>query len=271
MPELPEVETTLRAIRPELEGRRIAGMRIGRRDLRWPVSPELPGMVVGERVVSACRRAKYILASTAAGTLIVHLGMSGSIRILREERPPGPHDHVDLVMQGGVRLRYTDPRRFGAWLWTSDPPETHVLLRALGPEPWDAGLNAGHLHTLASGRKAPVKSFIMDNAVLVGVGNIYANEALFRAGIHPARHAGRVSVARWGVLLAEIRNVLEAAIASGGSTLRDFTSGDGKPGYFAQTLQVYGRGGLPCMVCGAALQEIRIGGRASVYCPRCQR
>lgn len=271
MPELPEVETTLRAIRPVMEGRRVQQMVLRRRDLRWPVSVELPDILAGQTVEAVRRRAKYILASTAGGTLIIHLGMSGSIRILQADRPPGPHDHVDLVMQGGVRLRYTDPRRFGAWLWTSDAPESHSLLRALGPEPWDASLTPAHLHALALGRKAPLKSFIMDNGVLVGVGNIYASEALFRAGIHPARAAGRLSVERWALLLAEIRKVLEAAIASGGSTLKDFTSGDGKPGYFAQTLQVYGRGGLPCMACSATLREIRIGGRASVYCPCCQR
>jgi formamidopyrimidine-DNA glycosylase len=271
MPELPEVETTLRAILPVVNDRCVDNLVVRRGDLRWPVPALMPEKLAGQFIRNARRRAKYILADVADGTLIVHLGMSGSIRIVDVPPPAGPHDHIDLVMEGGPCLRFTDPRRFGAWLWAEGPPEDHVLLKHLGPEPWDAVLTAEALWQRAEGRKTPVKSFIMDNAVLVGVGNIYANEALFRAGIHPARAAGRISIQRWSLLLAEIRAVLAAAITSGGSTLRDFTSGDGKPGYFAQTLQVYGRSGLPCMTCGTVLQEVRIGGRSSVYCSRCQR
>jgi len=271
MPELPEVETTLRALAPVLVGRRIAEVTVRRNDLRWPVPPDLGARLAGQTVRSARRRAKYLLLEVAGGTLIVHLGMSGSIRILSAPRPPGEHDHIDLRMADGRCLRYTDPRRFGAWLWTADPAEVHPLLRHLGPEPWDERLDAANLRALARRRKTPVKAFIMDNAVVVGVGNIYATEALFRAGVRPGRAAGRLSLAEWGRLLIEMRTVLEAAIRSGGSTLRDFTSGDGKPGYFAQTLQAYGRAGLPCVACGAPLKEVRIGGRSSVYCPRCQR
>lgn len=271
MPELPEVETTVRAIRPVLEGHKALDMILRRRDLRWPVSPELPGVVRGATFRRVRRRAKYILVDVGGGTLIVHLGMSGSIRILTGERPAGPHDHVELILAGGKRLRYTDPRRFGAWLWTPGLVDEHPLLRDLGPEPWDERVTPAYLQGRAEGRKGPVKAFIMDNAVVVGVGNIYATEALFRAGIHPARAAGRLSLLRWARLLEEIRAVLGEAIASGGSTLRDFTSGDGKPGYFAQTLKAYGRAGMPCTGCGVALRELKIGGRSSVYCPRCQR
>lgn len=272
MPELPEVETTVRAVRPVLEGQKIGSLVVRRRDLRWPVPSSLPSAVEGQVVDRVWRRAKYLLAEMATGTLIVHLGMSGSIRILKSGAlAPGPHDHIDMLMQDGVCLRYTDPRRFGAWLWTDQPVQTHVLLRDLGPEPWEPFLTGAFLRERAGGRSVPVKSFIMDNHVLVGVGNIYATEALFRAGIHPARHAGKIAEARWDALLAAIRDVLESAIRSGGSTLRDFSSGDGRPGYFAQRLQAYGRAGLPCVICGAALRDTRLGGRASAYCPTCQR
>lgn len=271
MPELPEVETTLRAIRPVLEGRKIRRLDVRRHDLRWPVTAGIAGRLAGQTVSQVRRRAKYLLASVAGGTLIVHLGMSGSIRLLREPRQPGPHDHIDLLMADGTCLRYTDPRRFGAWLWTAEDPVGHPLLRELGPEPWDKALTAASLHELAAGRKAPVKAFIMDNHVLVGVGNIYATEALFRAGIHPGREAGRIVLSRWEVLLTEIRAVLDSAIRSGGSTLRDFSSGEGRPGYFAQSLQAYGRAGQPCLRCGTCLRELRLAGRASAYCPGCQR
>lgn len=271
MPELPEVETTLRAIGPVLEGQRIERVIIRRADLRWPIPEDLPSLLMGQRVERVRRRAKYLLADVAGGTLIVHLGMSGSIRILARSMPPGLHDHVDLQVDGGPRLRYTDPRRFGAWLWTDMPPEHHPLLKKLGPEPWDSALTPEGLHQASRNRAVPVKAFIMDNAVLVGVGNIYATEALFRAGVRPTRPAGRVTLKEWAVLLKEIRSVLEAAIRSGGSTLRDFTSGDGKPGYFAQTLQAYGHAGEPCVLCETEIRETRIGGRASAYCPACQR
>lgn len=271
MPELPEVETTLRAIRPVVEGRRVEQMIVRRRDLRWPVSAELPDALAGTVINRAWRRAKYLLLEADTGTLVVHLGMSGSIRILSRDEPVRAHDHIDLVLGGGKALRYTDPRRFGAWLWVLEPVMKHPLLSDLGPEPWDPELSAASLQALAYGRRVPIKSFIMDNQIIVGVGNIYATEALFRAGIHPGRQAGRVASARWSRLLQEIRAVLESAIASGGSTLRDFSSGDGRPGYFAQKLQAYGREGLPCVVCGEALRALRIGGRASAYCPHCQR
>lgn len=271
MPELPEVETTLRAIGPVLEGRRIECVIVRRADLRWPIPEDLPSRLKGQRVERVRRRAKYLLADVAGGTLIVHLGMSGSIRILEKSLPAGPHDHIDLQIAGGPQLRYTDPRRFGAWLWTDMLPEHHPLLKKLGPEPWDLVLTPEALHRRSRHRAVPIKAFIMDNAVLVGVGNIYATEALFRAGVRPGRAAGRVTLKEWAFLLKEIRSVLEAAIRSGGSTLRDFTSGDGKPGYFAQTLQAYGRAGEPCVLCESEIRETKIGGRASAYCPACQR
>lgn len=270
MPELPEVETTLRAIVPVLDGARVAELVVRRNDLRWPIPSDLAARLEGQVVQRMRRRAKYLLADIAGGTLIVHLGMSGSIRILARPMTAGPHDHVDLRVEGGPWLRYTDPRRFGAWLWTAEPAERHPLLRGLGPEPWDDVIDAAYLRERARHRKVPVKAFIMDNAVVVGVGNIYATEALFRARIRPRRSAGRVSLAEWGRLLDEIRAVLASAIASGGSTLRDFSSGEGRPGYFAQTLQAYGRASMPCVACGRALGEVRIGGRSSVYCPHCQ-
>lgn len=271
MPELPEVEITLQAIRPVLEGRRIARMTIRHHGLRWPVPPSLPARLAGQTAHCVRRRGKYLLVEIGGGTLLVHLGMSGSIRLLPREAAPGPHDHIDIMTVDGRVLRYTDPRRFGAFLWIDGDPTRHKLLRVLGPEPWDPDLTAASLRARAAGHKRPVKSFIMDNGVLVGVGNIYASESLFRARIHPKRPVGRISTAAWTRLLRAIREVLEEAIRAGGTTLRDFSSGDGRPGYFARQLAVYGRGGEPCPRCAVRLLEIRIGGRTSVYCGRCQR
>ena len=197
--------------------------------------------------------------------------MSGSLRILPADTPPGPHDHLDLVLEDGRCLRLTDPRRFGALLWTRRDPVRHRLLADLGPEPLGPAFDGALLHARSRDRRAAVKAFIMDGHVVVGVGNIYANEALFRAGIHPARAAGRIGRARYRRLAGAIRELLTEAIAQGGTTLRDFVGSDGRPGYFRQTLAVYGRGGLPCLRCGGTLREIRIAQRATVYCPRCQR
>lgn len=273
MPELPEVETTLRAIRPVLTGRHIRHLVVRHRQLRWPIPSALPALLADQPVLAVRRRAKYLLIETAAGTLIVHLGMSGSIRLHNDGRfaPVGPHDHVDIVMVDGTLLRYTDPRRFGAFLWTAGDPAQHPLLRRLGPEPWDPSVSAHYLRERAAGRRTAIKSLLMDNQVVVGVGNIYANEALFRAGIHPARAAGRISLARWQLLLDAIRDVLAEAIAAGGTTLKDFSAGEGRPGYFAVALAVYGRGGEACRRCGAALRASRIAGRSTVHCPQCQR
>lgn len=270
MPELPEVETTLRAIRPVLLGRCVRAVQVRQWQLRWPIPDNLPSLLAGQPVLAVRRRAKYLLIEVPTGTLIVHLGMSGSIRLLPGAGGAGPHDHVDLVMADGDLLRYCDPRRFGAFLWAAGEVMRHPLLRHLGPEPWDECVSARYLQDLAAGRRVAVKTFLMDNRVIVGVGNIYANEALFRAGMHPGRAVGRISLPRWQRLLDAVRAVLTEAIAAGGTTLKDFSAGAGKPGYFAVELAVYGRGQAPCLGCGTLLREVRTAGRSTVYCPRCQ-
>lgn len=271
MPELPEVETTRRGIEPHVRDRRVADLVVRQRQLRWPIPPGLRRTLAGARIASVARRGKYLLLSIDSGTLIIHLGMSGSLRILNAGRPPGVHDHVDLLLDSGTCLRYTDPRRFGAWLWCDGPPDTHPLLKDLGPEPLDDAFSGEYLHALARGRKVPVKSFLMNSRVVVGVGNIYANEALFRAAIHPARAAGRISRERYILLAGAVKSVLSEAIRQGGTTLRDFVGSEGRPGYFRQRLQVYDRRDLPCPLCAGPIRERRIGQRSSFYCPSCQR
>jgi len=271
MPELPEVETTRRGIEPHIRGHRVTGLIVRQRQLRWPVPARLGQHLRGHPVKSVDRRGKYLLLSVGAGTLIVHLGMSGSLRIIHNDTAPGPHDHVDLLLDNGSRLRFTDPRRFGAWLWTRDAIETHPLLATLGPEPLSEMFSADYLHELSRSRKLAVKSFIMNSHVVVGVGNIYASEALFRAGIHPARAAGRISLSRYRQLADAIKSILDEAIRQGGTTLRNFVNGEGKPGYFSQSLQVYSRRDTPCPRCATPIREARIGQRSSFYCPICQR
>lgn len=268
MPELPEVETTRRGIAPHVVGQTVARVLIREPRLRWPVPDALRRRLPGQTILAVERRAKYLLLHTARGTVLLHLGMSGSLRIVPRENPPGKHDHVDLVLADGNCLRLRDPRRFGALLWTDDPLH-HPLLASLGPEPWD--LPRDYLCECARGRKQAVKSFIMDSRIVVGVGNIYANEALFESGIRPTRAAGKVSRACYERLTEAITTVLDAAIRHGGTTLRDFFNSEGKPGYFRMNLKVYGRAGEPCVNCGAALKSLRVGQRASYYCPRCQR
>ncbi|MBH9415623.1 bifunctional DNA-formamidopyrimidine glycosylase/DNA-(apurinic or apyrimidinic site) lyase [Pseudomonas aeruginosa] len=270
MPELPEVATTRRGIAPYLAGQRVERV-IGReRRLRWPIPEDLDVRLSGQRIVSVERRAKYLLLGAEAGTLISHLGMSGSLRLVESGTPASRHEHVDIELASGMALRYTDPRRFGAMLWSLAPLE-HELLRNLGPEPLTDAFAGQRLFELSRGRSMAVKPFIMDNAVVVGVGNIYASEALFAAGIDPRKPAGSISKARYLRLAEEIKRILAIAIERGGTTLRDFVGGAGQPGYFQQELFVYGRGGEFCKVCGSTLREIRLGQRASVYCPRCQR
>lgn len=275
MPELPEVETALRGIRPHLEGQRIARLLVRNPRLRQPIPPDLAERLAGQPIVALARRAKYLLIELGAGTLILHLGMSGSLRVLPAETPPLTHDHVDLILADGRCLRFHDPRRFGLFLWTPDPPELararHPLLCHLGPEPLEAGFDGDRLHRLAQGRRVAVKSLIMDGATVVGVGNIYASESLFLAGIHPARPCNRIGLERYRRLADSIRRVLAAAIRQGGTTLRDFVNEDGNPGYFAQSLHVYGRTGQPCTACDTPVRERRIGQRSSFYCPTCQR
>lgn len=270
MPELPEVETTRRGIAPHLIGNTIRRVVVRERKLRWPVPRALERGLAGATVHAVERRAKYLLIHAGAGTAIVHLGMSGSLRVLPGSMPPFAHDHVDLELDGGQVLRYTDPRRFGCWLWTRRDPLAHTLLRDLGPEPLGDGFDGALLHATSRGRRAPVKAFIMDGHIVVGVGNIYASEALFRAGIHPSRPAGRISRQRYDALADAIREVLAYAIREGGTTLRDYTQSDGNPGYFALKLDVYDREGEPCRRCKAPVRQRVIGQRSSYYCPVCQ-
>lgn len=270
MPELPEVETTRRGIAPYLEGQRVQRVVVRDRRLRWPVAEDLDIRLSGQRVERVERRAKYLLIHAETGCLIVHLGMSGSLRLVSAGTPPGKHEHIDIELESGWLLRYTDPRRFGAFLWAADPFQ-HTLLQKLGPEPLSEAFDGERLFGLSRRRTMAVKPFIMDNAVVVGVGNIYATEALFSAGIDPRRAAGSVSRARYLRLAEAIKRILAQAIECGGTTLRDFVGGDGQPGYFQQTLSVYGRAGQFCNICGTTLRDVRLGQRASVFCPRCQR
>ncbi|MFQ5643833.1 MAG: bifunctional DNA-formamidopyrimidine glycosylase/DNA-(apurinic or apyrimidinic site) lyase [Thiogranum sp.] len=271
MPELPEVETTRRGIEPHLRGRTIQKLVVRQPRLRWPVATTLATSIRHSRIEQVSRRAKYLLIGTDRGTLIIHLGMSGSLRIVRDNTAPGPHDHIDMLMDNDITLRYTDPRRFGAWLWTKNSSASHPLLCSLGPEPLGDGFNTDHFFTRSRGRRLAIKSFLMDSHNVVGVGNIYASEALFRAGIHPARAAGRISRQRYAKLVNAVKQVLTEAIRQGGTTLRDFSNGEGKPGYFQQSLNVYGRSGKPCPVCTTPIREARTGQRSTFYCPRCQR
>ena len=269
MPELPEVETTRRGIAPHILGQVIHGAVVRQAQLRWPV-PELNRLLGGQLVQAVERRAKYILIRFAHGTLIIHLGMSGSLRLVPAGTPPRPHDHVDLVCAGSC-LRLHDPRRFGALLWTEGDPFAHPRLRGLGPEPLSDEFDGNYLYRIAHARRAAIKTLLMDGKVVVGVGNIYATEALFRAGIHPRRAGRQISRKRLGQLVHEVKQVLTNAIERGGTTLRDFLNESGQPGYFAQELLVYGRAGQPCRRCGTLLKTRQIGQRASAYCPSCQR
>ncbi len=270
MPELPEVETTRRGIEPHLVGRSVTSLDVRQPKLRWPVPDHLSQLLPGRAVQSVERRGKYLLIRFDCGELLVHLGMSGSLRVVDKTKSPGKHDHVDLTLNDGKCLRLTDPRRFGAVLWQAEG-ELHELLAHLGPEPLSDQFDADYLIERAKGRKTAIKTFIMDSKVVVGVGNIYANEALFAAGIHPKRAAGQISRARMERLVDEIKRVLAAAIMQGGTTLKDFVGSDGKPGYFKQELNVYGRRGEPCVTCERPLKEIRLGQRSTVYCSHCQR
>lgn len=271
MPELPEVETSLRGISPHLSGRRIARLEVRDARLRWPIPPDTNALVAGQQILGLRRRAKYLLLDLERGCLLLHLGMSGSLRVLPAGTPPELHDHVDLVLDDGHCLRFRDPRRFGMLQWTPSPAEAHPLLRDLGPEPFAPAFDGRYLHRRAHGRRCAVKTFIMDSHIVVGVGNIYASESLHLAGIHPSRPAGRIGQRRYQRLSEAIRTVLSQAIAQGGTSLRDFVQEDGHPGYFAQSLRVYGRTGSPCPACGASIRQRRIGQRSSFFCSSCQR
>ena len=271
MPELPEVETTLRGIAPHLTGQHVKDVIIRHPKLRWPVPEKLPGLLRGQTIRRLRRRAKYLIVEFDHGTLIFHLGMSGSLRILTSPTPATPHDHFDLLLHNGNVMRLRDPRRFGAVLWHEGDIGQHALFKHLGPEPLEGGFDGAYLHRATRSRRAAIKLAIMDNHVVVGVGNIYANEALFRAGIRPQLAANKLSLARCRRLALAIGEVLREAIEQGGSTLRDFVHSDGSSGYFQQHYFVYGRTGEPCRVCGTAIKQIKQGQRSSFYCPACQR
>ncbi|MGL1833201.1 bifunctional DNA-formamidopyrimidine glycosylase/DNA-(apurinic or apyrimidinic site) lyase [Rhodocyclaceae bacterium SMB388] len=270
MPELPEVETTRRGILPVLTGRIVTGCRVRNPRLRLPVCDLMESRVTGRKLLDVGRRAKYLLLIFDAGCVIVHLGMSGSLRVVPADLPPGPHDHVDLVF-GASALRLRDPRRFGLIVWHDGDALAHPLLRHLGPEPLEAGFDAGWLYRATRATQVPIKQALMDGRRVVGVGNIYASESLFRACINPlvsARTLGRVRCAR---LVGCVRETLQDAIVAGGSTLRDFVGGDGRPGYFQQQYFVYGRAGQACRVCGQAIVKATVAQRATFWCPHCQR
>jgi len=275
VPELPEVETTRRGIAPHLIGRRITGVTLRRRDLRWPIPPEVSELLPGQRIDDVERRAKYLLLHTQVGSALLHLGMTGVLRVLPPDALIGKHDHVDIELEptrteGERILRFTDARRFGCLLW-QPPGEVHELLANLGPEPLTDDFDGDLLWRASRSRTAAVKLFLMDNAIVVGVGNIYASEALFAAGIDPRRPAGTVSRARYARLAAEVKRILAWAIERGGSTLPDFIKPDGLPGYFFRELMAYGREGEPCKVCGTAIRQVVLGQRSTFWCPKCQK
>lgn len=268
MPELPEVEVSRLGISPHLIGQTIAKITWRCPKLRWPI-PEQLLTLQGQQIVTISRRAKYLLIETEVGSAIIHLGMSGALRVLDADFPPGKHDHVDLILTNGKLLRYHDPRRFGAWLYVA-PGETHAVLSHIGPEPLSDEFNAETIAERARNKRVPIKAFIMDNKHVVGVGNIYANESLFKASIHPLRPAQSLSDTEWQRLVQEIKAVLATAIKQGGTTLKDFSQADGKPGYFAQELQVYGKGGKPCPICAEPIVEQKIAQRNTFFCDACQ-
>jgi formamidopyrimidine-DNA glycosylase len=271
MPELPEVETTLRGVSAHVLNSPICRVTIRNPSLRWPVPAQLGNHILNHPINKIERRAKYLLLQINQGTVIIHLGMSGSLRITLVDDAYDKHDHVEFCFKNGKALRLKDPRRFGAVLWEPGPVYLHPLLKQLGPEPLSDAFNPKYLYQRSRNKKQAVKQFIMDSKVVVGVGNIYANESLFASGIHPARAAGRISLQRYQILCQEIKRILQQAIEQGGTTLKDFISGTGKPGYFKQELLVYGRKDESCVNCGRPLKESRLGNRSTIYCSYCQK
>jgi formamidopyrimidine-DNA glycosylase len=270
MPELPEVETTCRGIEPFAVNQSISKVIIRQPKLRWQVPSKLPNMLKDQKIISIKRRAKYILIETTNGTVIIHLGMSGRFCVQSKDKLAEKHDHVDFVLSNAKILRYTDPRRFGCVQWVKDDPLQHKLLIDLGPEPLENSFNANYLYNKSLTKKLCVKQFIMDAKVVVGVGNIYASEALFAAKIHPKQNANKISLNQYKILVIEIKKILKKSIRQGGTTLRDFLHSDGKPGYFSQTLMVYGRANDPCMVCNTPISQERLGQRNTFFCENCQ-
>jgi len=271
VPELPEVETIRRGIEPHVVGRTIERVVVRDRRLRWPIARGFENTLAGKRIRAVGRRGKYLLLDLDGGRVILHLGMTGNLAVLEPGRAVRKHDHFDFELSGKLLLRFNDPRRFGAALWWPASQAQHALIRHMGPEPLTDAFNADYLVKLARKRSAPVKNFLMDGRIVVGVGNIYAVEALYRAGIRPTRQAGRVTRAEYGRLVDAVRAVLNDAIAAGGTTFRDFRDSNGEPGYFVQKLFVYDRAGQPCRKCKAPIKRLVIGQRSSYYCPKCQR
>ena len=270
MPELPEVETIVQGLKPHLQDATIKQVTIRTPQLRWPI-PALNGLLKHQTIRQITRRGKYLLFELPQGTLLIHLGMSGRLCLLPHETPPQRHDHVDLLLTDGRVVRYTDPRRFGAILWTNACPLQHPLLKDLGVEPLTEAFTEAYLLQQTAKRRRAIKPLIMDSKIVVGIGNIYAAESLFLAGIHPAMPAGLLTKTQAARLVPAIKQILERAIAQGGTTLKDFVNGDGRPGYFAQQLEVYGRAGLPCNVCGEPLKSHVLGQRSTVFCEQCQK
>ena len=270
MPELPEVETIMRGLAPQLEGAIVQDVIIRQHQLRWPIPSHLKTSLSQQKIINTRRRGKYLLIQVTHGTLILHLGMSGSLRILNINTPPTRHDHVDIILSTDQLLRYNDPRRFGAVLWTTEEPLQHPLLKSMGLEPFDIHFTGQYLRKKALKRTTPIKPFIMNSKIVAGIGNIYAAEALFLANIHPTAPAGQLTQQQYDRLVDSIKQILSAAISQGGTTLKDFVNSEGKPGYFSQKLHVYGRAGLPCMTCSSLLQSIQLGQRSTVFCAHCQ-
>lgn len=271
MPELPEVETTLRGLAPHLLGETVSDIVIRQPKLRWPIPHDLPHILHNQTIRSLQRRAKYLLLNFDHGALILHLGMSGHLRILTCATLPEKHDHFDLILRNGKTMRLRDPRRFGAVLWHVGKPATHPLLAKLGPEPLLDEFDSDVLYRTIRSRSTAIKLVMMDNQVVVGIGNIYANESLYRAGINPKLPARSLTKIHCERLVTEIRNTLRESIELGGSSLRDYVDSDGQQGYFQQNYWVYGRAGLPCRRCGTQIQLIRQGQRTSFYCTQCQK
>ena len=270
MPELPEVETTRRGIAPYIIGRTVIAVTLRTAKLRLPLQPDLGSELTGRRIDAVTRRGKYLLLDCGGGTLLLHLGMSGHLRLLPAGTAAGKYDHVELALDSGVLLRLSDPRKFGTVIWLNGEPLSHPLLAWLGPEPLEGDFSAAYLLRVSRRRRVAVKILLMNSRVVVGVGNIYANEALFRAGIDPERPAGSLTEAECGALAAAVKQTLAEAIAIGGTTLHDFLDAAGRLGYFRLELRVYGRGGEPCPVCTTPIRQSRLGGRSTFWCPLCQ-
>jgi formamidopyrimidine-DNA glycosylase len=270
MPELPEVETICNGIRPHIQHKTIHNVVVRESQLRWKIPNDYPSLVIGLRINNVTRRGKYCLLNTTSGSIILHLGMSGSLRIVNKQMPITRHDHVDFIFDDETILRFNDPRKFGAILWGEGDVYQHKLLKTLGPEPLTVNFNGEYLYQQAIKRRKAIKSFIMDGHIVVGVGNIYASESLFAAKLHPLQAAGKISLVEYQTLVIKIKNVLQHAIQQGGTTLKDFVNEQGKPGYFSQSLQVYGRAGKPCYQCHTPIEQLTLAQRASYFCPTCQ-